>query len=203
MLPRIHAVTDGTVLGLPDFLARAAQVAALGTRVAVHLRDRSASGRTLGELAERLRELLGPTGTQLVVNARPDIAAAVTADAVQLGRGDLEVADARRAFRGRIGRSVHGMDEARAAVASGADYLVAGPAYPTATHPGHPALGASLIGEIAALGTPVIAIGGITAERVPAMRHVGAHGVAAIRAIWMARDPGLATTEMLEAWERA
>lgn len=201
-LPRVHAVTDGTVLGLPDFLARVAQLASLGPRVAVHLRDRGASGRTLGDLAERMRELLTPTGTPLVVNARPDIAAAVKAAAVQLGQGDLGIAESRRVFHGRVGRSVHGADEARAAIAEGADYLLVGPAYATATHPGSPGLGAPLISEVAGMGTPVIAIGGIIAARVAAMRDAGAHGIAAIRAIWLAPDPGLATREMLEAWER-
>lgn len=201
-LPRMHAITDARVLALPGFLEAARRLATLGARVAIHLRDRTASGRALADQAVALRDTLAGTGTALIVNARPDIAAAVVAQGVQLGEGDLAVADARRVFpRSWVGRSVHGVDEARAAAREGADYLIAGTTYPSASHAGQAPRGIGFISEIVAVGPPVIAIGGVTPERADEVHAAGAHGVAAIRGIWGASDPAQAVIRMLEPWE--
>jgi thiamine monophosphate synthase len=47
---------------------------------------------------------------------------------------------------------------------------------------------------------PVIAIGGVTSERVSELKNAGASGVAAIRALWRAGDPAAATIAMLSPW---
>ncbi len=71
--------------------------------------------------------------------------------------------------------------------------------YPTATHPQGEPLGVAGGGlaAIVRLGLPVIAIGGVTPERVPELRAAGAYGVAAIRALWDAGDPGAAARRMV------
>ena len=81
-LPRLHVITDGDVLARADFPRRLAAVASLGGRVAVHLRDRAADGRSFWNAAERAAPVVREHGAMLVVNARPDIAALVGADAV-------------------------------------------------------------------------------------------------------------------------
>ena len=198
----MHAITDAGVLAHPEFLDRARRIATLGARVAIHLRDRTATGRALSDHAAALRDALGGTGTALIVNARPDIAAAIAADGVQLGQGDLGVADARHVLpQGWIGRSVHHIEEARGAAREGADFLLAGMIYPSASHPGIAAQGAVFIGTLASVGTPVIAIGGLTPERAGEVRAAGAWGVAAIRSIWGAKDPAHTAMLMLQAWE--
>ncbi|MGH7606266.1 MAG: thiamine phosphate synthase, partial [Gemmatimonadales bacterium] len=63
-----------------------------------------------------------------------------------------------------------------------------------------PPLGTAGVRQLAGLGLPVIAIGGMTAPRARAAREAGAWGVAAIRALWDAADPRQAVREMLEAW---
>ena len=201
-LPRVHAVTDTQVLSLPGFLDLARRIATLGARVAIHLRDRTASGRAFADHAVALRDALGGTGTPLIINARPDVAEAVGAEGVQLGMGDLGVVDARRVHsRGWVGRSVHSVDEARAAAADGADYVIAGATYATLSHAGQDARGTGFISAVAGAGAPVLAIGGVTAERATELHAAGAYGIAAIRAIWGASDPARAVTQMLEPWE--
>jgi len=201
-LPRVHAVTDAAVLAQPGFLDQARRIAALGGRVAIHLRDRTASGRALSDHALALHRVLSGTGAALLVNARPDIAAAISADGVQLGTGDLDVAEARRVLpHGWIGRSVHSLDEGRAAAHDGADFLLAGTTYVSASHPGAAAQGAAFIGALATLTMPVVAIGGVTPERAREVHAAGAWGVAAIRSIWGARDPAQAVLMMLAPWE--
>jgi thiazole tautomerase (transcriptional regulator TenI) len=137
------------------------------------------------------------------VNARSDIAAAVGAHGVQLGSEDLTPADARRVMRGWIGRSVHSVDEAAAAVQEGADYLMVGTVYESASHPDRPAGGVDLVRQTSRLGIPVIAIGGITPARAAEVREAGAYGVAAIRALWEAPDPAAAALDLLRPWTAA
>jgi thiamine-phosphate pyrophosphorylase len=94
--------------------------------------------------------------------------------------------------------SVHSLGEAEAAVAAGADGLVVGTIWPTASHPGREATGLSLVARAAALGRPVIAIGGVTPERAREARRAGAWGVAAIGALWQAKDRYAATMALLD-----
>lgn len=206
-LPRLHAVTDRDVLALDDFAIRAAQLAGAGPGIALHARDRTATAAALSAVARQLLDLAGPLEASVFVNGRADVAAAVGAQGVQLGQGDLSPADVRRAFgsiwTGWIGVSVHSVGEAEAALADGADYVLVGNVYATDTHPDRAPAGLALIREVVARGKPVIAIGGITAERVAAVREAGAYGVAAIRALWRARDPGQAALTLLAPWLEA
>jgi thiamine-phosphate diphosphorylase len=200
-LPRVHAFTDAALLSAPELGIRAAAIAAGGPAVALHARAREATGAVLAAGAQRLIALARPPEAAVFVSGRPDIAAALGANGVQLANDDLTPADARRVLQhGWIGRSVHSLEEAEGAVAQGTDFLVVGSIYETASHPGQPALGLRLVRDAAGLGRPVIAIGGITPERAIAVRDAGAYGVAAIRALWQAPDPAAATIAMLAPW---
>jgi thiamine-phosphate pyrophosphorylase len=197
-------VTDATVLALPDFPVRAAALAAAGSAVALHARDRSAGGARLAEVTERLLALARPPEAAVFVNARPDVAAALGAHGVQLGQGDLAPRDVRAAFGDGwhpwIGVSVHSAEEARAAAGAGADYVMVGTVYHTTTHPDRPAGGLALVEAAVKAGVPVIAVGGITPERAHAVRAAGAYGVAAITAAWRADDPAAAALQLLAPW---
>jgi len=98
---------------------------------------------------------------------------------------------------------VHRAEEARTAVAEGADYLVVGNIDPTPSHPGRPGLGLAALGALIAFGRPVIAIGGITPARAAAVHAVGAWGVAVIRSVWDAPDAVAAAEALLAPWEHA
>jgi thiamine-phosphate diphosphorylase len=201
-LPRVHAVATAEILRSEDFGIRAAAIAAAGPAVALHARDRDAGGAALARAAARMLALARPPEAAVFVNGRPDVAAAVDVQGVQLAGGDLAPADARRVMpHGWIGRSVHSESEARAALAEGADFLLVGAVYETASHPGRPAAGLGLVRAAAALGAPVIAIGGIDAARAVEVRDAGAYGVAAIRALWDAADPAAAVLALLAPWE--
>lgn len=200
-LPRLHAVTDAAVLAAADFGVRAAAIAAAGAGVALHARDHAAGGAALARAAARLAALARPPEAAVFVNGRPDVAAAVHAQGVQLAGGDLSPADARRVFAaGWIGRSVHDEEEAARAVGEGADFLLVGNVYETASHPGRPGAGLGLVRRSVALGRPVIAIGGIDARRAREVREAGAYGVAAITALWWADDPAAAALALLAPW---
>lgn len=204
-LPRLHAITDSSILALEDWPVRAAAIASAGSAVALHARDRQATAVTLAAVAKRLISLAAPPEAAVIVNARPDIAIALEAQGVQLGVDDVPPEDVRSfagSWDGWIGRSVHSISEAADARERGADYLIVGSIYPTASHPGAGA-GPELVSEIATLGLPVIAIGGITPARAVEVRDAGAYGVASISALWLAQDCGTAALALLAPWSEA
>ncbi len=202
-LPRLHAVTDDRVIGPRGgrVVERAAVMAsAAGPLLAVHLRARQLPGGAFLAMARELAAVLAPHGSWLVVNDRADVARAARARAVVAGRGGLPVSDVRRVAPGvPVGRSVHDAAEVEGAMAEGADFLVAGAVYATASHPGDPARGPEVVRRAAATGLPVIAIGGLTPDRVADVVRAGAFGVAAIRALWDAADPAAAAAAFLAA----
>jgi thiamine-phosphate diphosphorylase len=204
-LPRLHAITDAAILGLEDFPVRAAAIASAGPAVALHARDRQATAPALTAVARRLLALAAPPEAAVIVNARPDIAVVLGAQGVQLGVDDVAPADVRRfagAWQGWIGRSVHSVSEAAEAKAQGAGYLVVGSIYPTPSHPGA-GCGPELIAEVATLGLPVIAIGGITPDRAREVRSAGAYGIAVISAAWRVPDSAAAAMALLAPWMEA
>lgn len=142
------------------------------------------------------------SGTTCVVNDRVDLAMAVTADGVHLGADDLPVRAARRILGpgALVGATVRGPDDARRAVGDGASYLGAGPVFPTSTKVGLPEpIGVDGLAAIcAAVDVPVLAISGITPERVVDCLTAGAHGVAVVGAVFGAANPGAAVRHLLE-----
>jgi thiamine-phosphate diphosphorylase len=196
-LPRLHAVTDERIARRTDLDDVARELAeGGGAGLAFHARGRQLSGLEHYDLAVRLS---ARPPVRLFVNDRLDIALAVGAAGVQLGHGSLTASAARQLEpRWWIGRSVHDLEEAEAAKAEGADYLVVGPVYATATHEDRVPLGLERLRAIGQVGLPVIAIGGVTPERAREVKASGAYGAAAIRALWDAEAPGTAARRMLK-----
>lgn len=205
-LPILHVVVTDAVASRTDFLPAAVRVlAAGGEHVALHLRLREATDRGLFDTAVELEERTIDAGAWLVVNRRIDVALGAGADAVQLGRGAVPVSVARHLAEGAlaIGASVHDVAGADLARRHGADYLVAGSVYETASHPGLVPAGVELIAALRTLPLPVIAIGGLTPERAGEVRRAGADGVAAIRSIWEAPNPADVVQQYLIQWNEA
>lgn len=196
-------MTDDAVAARPDFVKAAREVLEAGaSRVVLHLRSPGASGRRMFALAAELVPASRAAGARLLVNDRVDVALAAGADGVQLGRRSLCPADARRLLGpdAWIGASVRGGEEGAACVGGGADFLVVGTIYATPSHPGRAGAGPGRIREMVGLGVPLVAIGGVTVDRVDEVRRAGAAGVAVIRGVWGAARPGTAIEEYLRAW---
>ena len=103
------------------------------------------------------------------MNDRVDIALLSCADGVQLGENGLDAASARRLVGPEmlIGRSVHSVEGAAEAEADGADFLVLGTIFETASHPGADTGGLELVRDVTGrVGIPVIGIGGISESNV-------------------------------------
>ncbi|HSJ23791.1 MAG TPA: thiamine phosphate synthase [Longimicrobiales bacterium] len=192
MLPRLHLVTSDAVLARPDFAVQAAAVmAACGSDIALHLRGHGTTGATLHALGEELAGAALRTGAWLLVNDRIDVAMAVRANGVQLGVASLPVPGARLLLGhgARIGYSVHGPLESAQAAADGADFVLAGTIWDSASHPGRDPAGLPMLREcVAQTPVPVLAIGGVTPARVADAAGAGAWGVAVLGGVWHAED---------------
>ena len=199
-LGRLHVLTD-TRAGRDPLPAVAGALSA-GAPV-VQVRAKGCTDRQLYDLALRVLELCRPSGAACVVDDRVDVALAVGAAGTHVGAGDLPVAAVRRLAGPEhlLGGTAREPAAAAELVAEGADYLGVGPAYDTATKDGLPVpLGPGGVGAVArALAVPVIAIGGVTAARVPELVAAGAWGVAVVSAVSDAADPAAATRALLAA----
>jgi thiamine-phosphate pyrophosphorylase len=138
-----------------------------------------------------------------LINDRLHIALAVGADGGHVGADDLPVAAARRVLGDDavLGATAREAVTAKRAVAEGATYLGVGPVYRSTTKHGLPdPIGPSGLAAVAAaVDVPVIAIGGVTVDTVPALLDAGAYGVAVIGAINDAADPYQAARRFFEA----
>lgn len=99
-----------------------------------------------------------------------------------------------------VGRSVHSSDSARQAYTAGADFVVFGTVFPSATHPGGDVQGIDSIRRVTSEAKlPVIGIGGINVENAGDVMAAGARGIAVVRSILGASDPATATRELIDA----
>jgi thiamine-phosphate pyrophosphorylase len=198
-LPALYAIVDPLDTDRePVSLARA--LLAGGARC-LQLRWKAATSREVLAAAVAIRPLATAAGATFLVNDRPDIARAAKADGVHLGQDDLPLAAARRVLGPGyvIGVSTHSLEQARLAVAAGADYVAVGPVYATTSKADAlAARGLDLVRAVrAAVTCPIVAIGGITAGTGAAVRGAGADAVALIGALVRAADPEAAVREVL------
>ncbi|MFQ5519981.1 MAG: thiamine phosphate synthase [Candidatus Methylomirabilia bacterium] len=199
---RLYLVTNRHQVQDRPLEERVAECLGAGLR-AVQLREKDLSAIELLALARPLRALTREVGARLFINDRLDVALTVGADGIQRGHTSLPVSAIRFVAGDRIliGASVHSLEEAQAAEREGADFLLFGPVYETASKRsfGPPQGLDALSRTVQAVGLPVFAIGGITPERVREVARTGAHGVAVISAILDAEHPARATKAFIDA----
>ena len=203
-LPCLCLVTDRGRTASGDIVntARAAVDGGVGM---VQLREKDCPAGELLSLARELRRVTDGRAL-LMVNDRVDIALLSGADGVQLGEDGLDVASARRLVGSGmlIGRSVHSVKGAVEAESSGADFLVLGTIFETASHPGADTGGLDLVRDVTGrVRIPVIGIGGISGSNVAGLLESGASGAAVISAISMARDPKAASSQLSKTMRQA
>lgn len=200
--PLLCLVTDERHPALVD-IARQALEAGIDL---LQLRGPGLSAARLYELATILEPLARQHGARLLINDRLDVALAVGADGVQLGRRSLPLTAARALLErcGQsllLGASVHSLAEAEEAVAAGADYLLAGTIFPSPSHPGERGAGPALLQQLRARWPrlPLLAIGGLSAANAAQVIAAGADGIAVISAIYGAASVAQAVEALRQA----
>ena len=153
-------------------------------------------GRQHIDEARALAHMCRERAVPFVVNDDSALALACGADGVHLGRDDGELAAARVKLDGGTGRKLLGascyvsLPAARAAVASGADYIAFGSVFPSPTKPAAVRAPLILFSEARSLGVPLVAIGGITLQNAPQLLAAGADSLAVISDLFEAPDIG-------------
>ena len=186
-----YAMADTLNRPALSFQQLAQQLCAGGVRL-LQLRVKQQPTRDFVSLATAVQRICRRSRCRLIINDRLDVALAVGADGVHLGQEDLPLAAARKLVGGEkiIGVSTHTAQQALSAEQAGADYIGFGPLFGTTTKTtGYTARG---LGQLQAVRQqvriPIVAIGGITAERAPAVLRAGADAVALISDIVLAPD---------------
>jgi thiamine-phosphate pyrophosphorylase len=172
----------------------------------VQLRDKRTPLAELYALALALAERCRRAGALFIVNDRADLALAVGAGGLHVGQEDLPAAAARRILPPgmMLGVSTHDPDQARRALADGADYVAVGSIFPTGTKAGFQLVGPELMRALRPeIPVPLVGIGGITADNASAVLEAGADAVAVISAVCAADDPEAATRRLIERLEPA
>ncbi len=198
---RLYVIPD-PVVGRGRDLTEQARLALAGGATALQLRLKNASSRECYDMARRIGTLCREARALFIVNDRLDIALAAGADGVHLGQSDLPCAEARRLAPGGfiLGVSAHTPDQARKALADGAHYLGVGAVFPTGSKVDAATCGLEGLRAVrSAVDLPLVAIGGITLDRVPAVLEAGARGVAVISAVVGRKDPEEATRHFQKA----
>jgi thiamine-phosphate pyrophosphorylase len=146
----------------------------------LQLRGRGLSAR---ELEAEATALVAASPVPVLISSRCDIAIAAGAAGVNLPERDITVSGARALLGHRlIGRSAHSLQAALMAERDGADFVIFGPVWSSESHVDSIPTGVDALAKIAwALRIPVLAIGGVTEERIPECHAAGAAGYAAIR----------------------
>ena len=203
-LPRLLAFSDDRVAALDDLGVRAAAIAAAGPAVGLVARLPNGSTDQLAALAQRFVALAAPPMAMVLVTGRADVAMAVGAHGVILRKDDLSVATVRQLLARHpdmiVLRSIHSFAEADAAVQDGADGVIVGSIWPSATHPDRAAGGTGMLEQVVSLGVATYAIGGVTPARAIEARAAGAWGVAVISAGWDAANAYQAAMELVQSW---
>lgn len=203
---RLHVLTD-TAIQKRWTHAELAEAAIAGGADAVQYRQKTGSAREMIREALGVREACRKKGVLFLVNDRLDVALAVDADGLHLGRDDLPIPVARRVLGPHriLGGSAGSVEEALAGLHEGADYLGCGPVFATATKPdAGEATGTERIRALrAVVDLPILAIGGIDATNLAAALASGADGVAVASAVCAQPDPQAATRALRLALDAA
>lgn len=187
---RLYAVTDRAWVGKLT-LPQQVEAALKGGATCVQLREKNLADSSILAEAREISALCKQYRVPFILNDNVALAAQCGADGVHLGQEDMDPAEARRILGpdAIIGVSAHNVAEAKAAVAAGADYLGCGAMFATTTKTNVTALPKETLRAIcAAVGVPVVAIGGISKQNLLSLAHCGEAGVALVSAIFAAED---------------
>ena len=199
----LYLVTDRGILKGSD-LYKSVEKAIKGGVTLVQLREKDVSSLDFYNIAIRLKALTHYFNVPLIINDRLDIALAADADGLHIGQEDLPLEAARRLLgTGKIlGYSVSCVEEALRGEKGGADYLGAGPVYPTGSKPDAlEPIGVDTFKKIVEnVSIPVVGIGGIGVSNIREVKASGAAGASLISAILGSNDIEGASRTLAGLW---
>ena len=204
VFPPLYAIITGNFRA-NSALGCAERLAGAGVEI-IQYRAKELSSRDLLESSRELVQLSRSHSFRLVINDRADIAAITGAGGVHVGQQDQPVEEARRICGDGcwVGVSTHTLEQVREAAGASADYIAVGPIFPTRTKDNpDPVVGVDFVRRARELTSkPLVAIGGITAERAEDVYRAGADSLAVASDLLAAEDMPRRVAEYLEIARR-
>lgn len=197
-LDPLYLITDRNAPPSGDLLGALEAALAGGVRF-VQYREKDLPYEERLRLGREVASRAFEHGARLLVNGDPELAEALGADGVHLGKGTVSVSAVRAGgYAGLIGYSAHAGEEAARAFTEGADFVTLSPVFPTKSKfSSGPLLGLEAFArECEVAGGPVYALGGVGADNASACLERGARGVALIGAILAADNPARAARQV-------
>ncbi|SDY06454.1 thiazole tautomerase (transcriptional regulator TenI) [Evansella caseinilytica] len=183
----LNVISNGR-LPLEEFAVKMGRIAPYVDYV--HIREKKCTAK---EIVAGVRKLVseGVPRSKIIINDRVDVAVVEKTYGVQLAHHSLDIRAVKHSFpQLKVGKSVHSAEEAQEAEKQGADYLLYGHIYETASKADLPAKGLENLKCVTSSVTiPVIAIGGIKPEHVVPVIQAGASGIAVMSSVGEAADP--------------
>lgn len=203
---RLYGIVDFGYVA-PGNVANITQQLLTGGADVIQLRAKGAEIDQIMIAARQIQPLCKAAGIPFILNDYPALAVELGADGVHIGQDDGAIYDVRRNIGEEmlLGRSTHSLDQARQAMADGADYIGFGPLFPTPTKAGRPAIG---LEDVATMETevgqfvPAFCIGGIKMENLPQVLAAGARRCVIVSQLLTAPDVSQATAEARKAIAR-
>ncbi len=186
----LYAVTDRAWVGAKT-LYEQVEAALKGGVTCLQLREKEMGDEEFLQEAKEIHALCRQYGVPFIVNDNVEVAVACGAEGIHVGQEDMAAGDVRRRVGDEmlVGVSVHTVEEARQAVADGADYLGLGAVFPTSTKTDVGQMPNDLLRAICnAVDVPIVAIGGINKGNLSKLAGSGVDGVALVSAIFSAED---------------
>jgi thiamine-phosphate pyrophosphorylase len=193
-------------LPLPAFSERVADVSRSGVDL-IQIRDKQKDAVELLAYVKASREAVNDQQTRIILNDRADIARLSPCFGLHVGQSDLTIGQSRSLLRPEsvVGMSTHDVEQVKAAIALGADYVGCGPTFPSTTKSFQSFSGIPFLEQARPLleeaNIPGFAIGGIHAENIREVVRAGFQRVAVSNAIWNAEKPGDAAKRIREMLE--
>ncbi len=196
--PTLYFITDSADFDEKEFLRRV-EAALIGGATLLQLREKNKTTSEYIALGEKVHELTKKYGVPLIIDDRVDVALAVGAEGVHLGREDMPIATARRILGEDhiIGATAKTVSWAVEAYEGGADYLGVGAIYPTTTKVKTVLTSTETLSDICrAVPIPVNAIGGLNKDNIDVLAGIPVAGICVVSAIMKAENPKTATIEL-------
>lgn len=196
---RLYGIVDFGYVA-PSNVANITQQLLTGGADVIQLRAKGAEMDQIASAAKQILPLCKSAGIPFILNDFPQLAVELGADGVHIGQDDGSIYEVRSSIGEDmlIGRSTHSLEQARQAMADGADYIGFGPLFPTPTKAGRPAIG---LEDVATMETevgqyvPAFCIGGIKMENLPQVLAAGAKRCVIVSQLLTASDVSHATAE--------
>lgn len=194
----LYFITDSLRYTEEEFLGRI-EAALQGGVTFLQIREKEKTTREYLNLAWKVHDLTGKYNVPLIIDDRLDIAMAIDAEGVHLGRSDMPIHLARKLFGPEkiIGATAKTVPQAQEAYEQGADYLGVGAIYPTTTKVKTILTSTDTLRDICnAVPIPVNAIGGLNKDNIDVLAGIPIAGICVVSAVMKAEDPRIAAMEL-------